>query len=93
MSFNNMMKFAYYPKLEDIKKFGDFKFLEDDIIYIAKPKKVSFYILHPRQFLQDLYLSGWIIGFLKRLTKINIFYTFFYKKGIRLYLKIRDKNR
>lgn len=90
LSFYNMKKFAYYPTNRDIEKFGDFKFLEDDIIYLAKPNKISFYIMHPKIFFKDLYLSGWIIGFMKRLTKISIFYTVIYKFYIKLYLKKRN---
>lgn len=91
LSFYNMMKFAYHPTLKDVEKFGDFKFLEDDIIYLAKPKKISYYLRKPKTFFKDLYLSGWIIGFLKRLTKINLFYEQLYKVYIRIYLNKRQK--
>ncbi len=91
LSFYNMQKFAYYPKLRDIEKFGDFKFLEDDIIYLAKPKKIIYYLTHPKELFKDVYTSGWLIGFMKRLTKINIFYTQLYKLYINIYLKKRDK--
>ncbi len=92
LSFYNMMKFAYYPKLRDVEKFGDFKFLEDDIIYIAKPKKITYYLGHPKKLFSDVYTSGWLIGFMKRLTKVNIFYTSLYKIYINVYLKKREKN-
>lgn len=91
LSFYNMMKFAYHPTLKDVEMFGDFKFLEDDIIYLAKPNKVSYYFKKPKHFFKDLYLSGWIIGFLKRFTKINIFYDKLYKVYIKIYLNKRKK--
>ena len=87
-----MQKFAYYPKLRDVEKFGDFKFLEDDIIYLAKPKKLSYYLCHPKKLFLDVYTSGWLIGFMKRLTLINIFYTNLYKIYINIYLKKRDNS-
>lgn len=91
ISFYNMMKFAYHPRLIDVKKFGNFKFLEDDIIYLAKPRKISYYLFHPKKFFKDLYLSGWIIGFLKRLTKVNFLYDKIYQKYINIYLNKRNK--
>lgn len=91
LSFYNMQQFAYRPKIRDVEKFGDFKFLEDDIIYLAKPKKIRYYCTHLKQLFTDVYLSGWLIGFMKRLTKFNIFYTQLYKFYINIYLKKRSQ--
>lgn len=90
-AFTNMMKFAYYPKLKDAKMFGDFKFLEDDVIFLAKPKKITKYLIKPKQLFKDVYSSGWLIGFMKRLTKINIFYPAIYKIYIKKYLEKRRR--
>lgn len=90
--FASMMKFAYKPKILDTKMFGDFKFLEDDVIYIAKPKSLIYYIFHPKILFKDVYTSGWLIGFMKRLTKINIFYTKLYKIYIKKYLEKRRRD-
>lgn len=87
VSFYSMMQFAYYPRKTDIMAFGDFRFLEDDIVYLAKPKKLSYYLIHPKKLASDLYVSGWVIAFMKRLTKFNFGYTVIYKKMINLYLK------
>lgn len=92
LSFFSMKKFAYNPTLKDVNMFGDFKFLEDDIIYLAKPKKIRYYITHFKEFLEDIYSSGWIIGFMKRCTKINFFYTSIYKFLINIYLKKRKSS-
>lgn len=89
VSFYSMMQFAYYPSKTDIIAFGDFKFLEDDIIYLAKPNKLKYYLFNPKKFLNDLYASGWIIAFMKRLTGFNFGYTMIYKKMINIYLKKR----
>lgn len=89
LCFHSLEKFAYYPTLEDVSKFGDFKFLEDDIVYIAKPRKVFDYLFHPKNFFEDLYYSCWVIGFMKRLLKINFFYPNIYKKMIMIYLEKR----
>jgi predicted HAD superfamily hydrolase len=92
LSFYSMAKFAYNPRNVDVEEFGDFCFLEDDIVFLAKPKSLIFYLFHPKKLLQELYLSGWVIGFMKRLTKINIFYSYLYKKMIRMYLNSRKNN-
>lgn len=86
VSFYSMMQFAYHPRKKDVEAFGDFKFLEDDIIYLAKPKRLSYYLIHPKKFASDLYVSGWIIAFMKRLTRFNMGYTTIYKKMIGVYL-------
>lgn len=88
--FTNMMQFAYHPRMVDVDAFGDFKFLESDVIYLAKPRRIRYYLLHPRSFLRDLYKTGWTIGFMKRLTRINFGYEFFYKIMIKRYLKGRN---
>ena len=85
--FLNMMEFAYHPKKRDVEAFGDFKFLESDVIYLAKPQKISYYVVHPLDFFRDLYKTGWTIGFMKRLTKIDLGYSYLYKIIIRKYLK------
>lgn len=87
LSFYSMSKFAYYPTKEDILMFGDFCFLEDDLIYLAKPRPMRYYIFHPKIFFSDLYTSGWIIAFMIRLTKVNFFYSHIYRFGINIYLK------
>lgn len=88
--FANMMEFAYHPKKRDVEAFGDFRFLESDVIYLAKPQKLSYYIIHPMGFFRDLYKTGWTIGFMKRLTKIDLGYVYLYKFMIKRYLKVRN---
>ncbi len=91
LSFYNLEQFAYYPTKEDISHFGDFKFLDEDTIYIAKPKKLMHYIKKPKDLLRDIYSSGWIIAFMKRLTKFNFFYTSMFKFYIKIYMKKKKK--
>ena len=90
-SFYNMMKFAYKPNKIDVEAFGNFKFFDDEKIYIAKPKKIKYYIMHPKDFYNDLYNSGWKIGFLKRMTKINFFYKQIYLLYVKKYLYKRKQ--
>lgn len=91
LCFYNMMKLAYKPTNIDIEKFGDFRFFDEEITFIAKPKKIIFYLKNIKAFFYDLYNSGWKIGFLKRITKFNIFYKEIYLLYVKKYLKKRSK--
>jgi hypothetical protein len=88
-AYRNMKEFSYNPSLDMINKFGDIKFFDNGIFYIAKPKSIGYYILHPKCFIQDLQTSGWMVGFMKRLTKIN----FAYKKLYIMLFKHYENNR
>ena len=70
-AYYNMKKFSYYPSLKMVEKFGDIKYVDNGVYYIAKPKALYYYLVHPKVFVQDLKTSGWLVGFMKRLTKIN----------------------
>ena len=70
----NMLEFGNSPKLEDTEKFGDMVFYDDDIFELAKPKSLSYYIIHPKRFFKEFMSSAWRPGFLKRLFKINLPY-------------------
>ena len=73
-AYYNMKKFSYYPSLKMVEKFGDIKYVDNGVYYIAKPKALCYYLVHPKVFVQDLKTSGWLVGFMKRLTKINFGY-------------------
>lgn len=88
-SYRNMKTFSYYPSLKMIEKFGDIQFVDNGVFYIAKPRSISYYIFHPKKFLQDLQTAGWMVGFMKRLTKIS----FGYKKLFIVMFKKYEKNR
>lgn len=74
ISLYNMISFGNYPELSDTEKFGDMIFYDDDNFYLAKPKKISYYIIHPKKFFNEFINSVWMPGFLKRLFKIKLPY-------------------
>lgn len=74
ISIYNMISFGNTPELEDTEKFGDMIFYDDDNFYLAKPKKLSYYIIHPKEFYNEFMKSVWMPGFLKRLFKIKLPY-------------------
>lgn len=61
------------PSLKVAEYFGDFKFLDDDDGYIAKPQKWYKYV-NVKKFINDYKNASWRIGFLKRVFKIKLPY-------------------
>lgn len=89
ISLYNMLQFGNYPELEDTDKFGDMIFYDDDNFYLAKPKSLGYYIIHPKKFFNEFMNSAWMAGFLKRLLKIKLPY---YKIILLLRKSKRNKN-
>jgi predicted HAD superfamily hydrolase len=90
-AYKNMMDFSYNPSLKMIKKFGDIQFNDNGIFYIAKPRHIIYYLFHPKKFMRDLQTSGWMIGFMKRLTKVNLAYKKIYIILFKHYENIKYK--
>ena len=79
-----------YPQYGITRMFGDFRIFDTDISYIARPKGILFYLVHPLIFVSDFMKCGWRIGFLYRLFKIPLPYKkmlFFLKEKIKQYKK------
>lgn len=62
------------PTLQEASFWGKFRFINYTIGYLANPRGIFYYILHPRQLYSDVYACGWRIGFLKRLLKLPLPY-------------------
>lgn len=62
------------PTLQEASFWGKFRFRNYTIGYMANPKDIFYYMLHPRRFRSDMYACGWKIGFLKRLLKLPLPY-------------------
>jgi len=67
------------PNRKDLNLFSNFRFLEEQIVYLAKPKSIVYYLFYLNILKKDLFLSRWKIGFMKKLLKINISYYNIYK--------------
>ena len=66
----NLIRFGNEPSLHDVKMFGDFKFFDTNIVFMAKPESMVNYLSKPRKFITDFSYSVWKAGFLKRLFKV-----------------------
>lgn len=77
MALANFRQFGMYPNSHDAIYWGELNFWADYFLPMAKPKKISFYLLHFRQLILDFRTSLWPSGFLMRL-----FHTSFVNKVI-----------
>ena len=67
---SNLYKKLLNPKNIDAIMFGNISFVDDNTRYVAKPRSLFYYLLHPKTFVKDFKDSSWRIGFLKRIFKI-----------------------
>lgn len=77
-AFRKIMLTGLYPNKKDLKMFSDFRFLEEQIEYLAMPKSIIFYLAHPKLLKKDLFSCRWKIGFLKKLLRIKLPYNKIY---------------
>ena len=77
----NLFKFGNEPTLRDVELFGDFRFYDTNVVYMAKPGSFLSYAGKPRILLRDFSYSVWKAGFLKRLFKAQIPYEKLYAKA------------
>ncbi len=73
VSFERLANIFINPSLDIAKQFGDMVFLDDEKIYIAKPKKSICYF-NLKKLIHDYKRSTWRIGFLKRIFKLKLPY-------------------
>ena len=62
------------PTLKEATLWGKFRYINYTTGYLANPRSVFYYIVHPRKFFSDIRACGWLIGFLKRLLKLPLPY-------------------
>lgn len=73
--FNNIFITGVYPNSNDLEMFSGIRFFDEgEIEYLAEPKKISRYIIHPRIFIDDFFACRWKIGFMKNLFRVNLPY-------------------
>ena len=69
------------PSMAEVKLFGDISFYDEGMIEkLALPKKLVFYLVHPKQMKTDFLQSRWKIGFLKRLFLVKLPYQKIYER-------------
>lgn len=74
LSMFNLLEFGNNPSLEDIDKFGNMKFYDDDYVNIIEKKSLLYYVTHPQKFIKAFSNSYWKTGFLKSCLKIKLPY-------------------
>lgn len=70
----NFIQNVLYPSYNDSIKLGSLRIKDNGINYIAKPKGLLFYLIHPKDLKRDFSESTWKIGFLKKLFKVKLPY-------------------
>lgn len=70
LSMKNFEKFGVAPILLDSKRWGTYKLDSDEYSYLAKPKKIRFYLFNLNLLKKDLKNSMWLSGFIT-----NLFYS------------------
>lgn len=70
----NIFDLLENPNIYDAENFGNIKFRDGEISYIAKTLGIKKYIMDPMKLVKDFKVSLWKIGFLKRTFKVNLPY-------------------
>lgn len=74
--YNNMHKVGNDPEMINVKQFGKMRFFNcGDLVYLANPKSLIYYIFHIKELKRDIYDCQWKIGFMKALFRIKLPYT------------------
>ena len=71
---NSILKLGLKPSMDEINAFENLPYRETQIHRLVEAKNMVYYIFHLKKFKEDFYNSGWKIGFLKKIFKINIPY-------------------
>jgi predicted HAD superfamily hydrolase len=73
-AFRNIYLTGTSPTRHDLKLFSHFRFFQEKIDFLAMPKHLFFYLVHPNELIKDLYYARWKIGFMKKLLKLPLPY-------------------
>lgn len=72
------------PTLKQAQFWGDMRFFNDSIVYIARPHCILYYLKHLKALKKEIYSSCWKIGFLRRLFRVKLPYRRFVQLRRRL---------
>lgn len=84
---NSLINIGINPTYKQAVIFGDFNYDNITTGKLAKPKRISYYVIHPKKFMEEFKETQWKIGFLKRLIRVKINYYKLYE----YFRKRRDK--
>lgn len=77
--FSYIEKLGIEPSNKDIEIFGNMPYVETTKNFMAHPKKIRYYITHPKIYYIDFCNCSWKIGFLKKSLKMKLNYFRLYK--------------
>jgi predicted HAD superfamily hydrolase len=77
-AFSNINETGIHPRKQDLDLFADFRFLEEQVDYLAKPRSLIYYAIHPKHLKKDIGFCRWKIGFMKMLFMIPLPYVKMY---------------
>ena len=81
MVIDEMFKTFRKPSLTEAETIGDIQYMDANCLkYIAKPRNLLYYFIHPYALADDIHYCGWNTGFCRRLFKINLPYFYLYKR-------------
>lgn len=70
----NFIRLGTAPTLREAQFWGDMRFENYGVTFIALPRNLWYYLIHWRDFKEDFLTCGWKIGFLKRMFRIPLPY-------------------
>lgn len=89
--FANLICLGIYPSKKEAKLFGSLHFLDDYVVALAKTEDISFYLLHPKNFISDFREALWRMGFLVYTFGEQIPHSCLYNGVKKMYTRLRKK--
>lgn len=82
-AFRPMKALGVSPDAGDLKRLGGFPFFDGEHTRLAAPRRLSYYLFHPRSLAEDFSISPWKTAFLRRLLKLPLPYLELYQAAKR----------
>lgn len=76
---NSIIRLGLFPNIKDVKSFKNTSYMETKKMNLIETKNLLYYVVNLKQMKEDFYSSGWKIGFLKQVFRINLPYYKIYK--------------
>lgn len=77
IAMHHLIRLGLSPTLHEARMWGNVRFFNNGILYIACPQKYMKYLRHPKMLKSDFMALGWHIGFLRRLLLLPLPYNAF----------------
>ena len=74
IAFKRIEKLGLNPTIKDLQLFKNIHYIETVKLHLVEGKGLFYYVFNIKKIKEDLFNSGWKIGFLKNLLKIKLPY-------------------